>query len=139
MRNRKPPRPVLLSLLVVSVMAAAVFVSPPSSGQARERVREDLGRVLRDFEALSFDTAALLSRARKEGRLSLRTSRGTFEVAVEPFDIRADNYRAVAAGAGGGAVELARSPARWFKGEVEGVRGSRARFVLDETDFQGVI
>src|SRR5215212_10209765 len=110
MRNRKSPRALLLSLLVVSVMAAAVFVSPPSSGQARERVREDVGRSLRDFDELSFEPAALLARAREEGRLSLRTSRGTFDLSVEPFDIRADNYRAVAAGADGEAVELTRAP-----------------------------
>ncbi|HVF44141.1 MAG TPA: zinc-dependent metalloprotease family protein [Pyrinomonadaceae bacterium] len=139
MRNGKAPRAVLLTLLVVSVTAAAVFVSPASSGQARGRVREDVGRALRDFDELRFDTAALLSRARKEGRLSLRTSRGTFELNVEPFDIRADNYRAVAAGGDGGEVELERAPARWFRGEVVGVEGSRARFVLDETEFQGVI
>ncbi|HVF42474.1 MAG TPA: zinc-dependent metalloprotease family protein [Pyrinomonadaceae bacterium] len=138
MRNRKPPRAVLLSLLVVSALAAAFFVSPPSSGQARARAREDVGRSLRDFDELSFDAAALLARARKEGKLSLHTSRGAFELAVEPFAVRADNYRAVAAGAGE-TVELARAPARWFRGEVLGVKGSRARFVLDGTDFQGVI
>src|SRR3712207_3404932 len=138
MRNRKPPRAVLLSLLVASVAAAAVFVSPPSSGQDRKRLKEDVSRALRDFDELSFDSAAMLSRARKEGRLSLRTSRGALDLAVEPFDVRADNYHAVAEGSGG-TVELPRSPARWFKGEVVGVKGSRARFVLDESDFQGVI
>jgi hypothetical protein len=120
-------------------VSAAVFVSPSSSGQVRERVRDDLGRVLRDFDALNFEPSALLARARKEGRLSLHTSRGTFELNVEPFDIRADNYRSVAAGAGGERVELPRAPARWFKGEVVGLEGSRARFVLDERDFQGVV
>jgi hypothetical protein len=58
---------------------------------------------------------------------------------VEPFDIRADNYRAVAADANGETRELARAPARWFRGTLDGVEGSRARFVLDENNFQGVI
>jgi hypothetical protein len=139
MRNRKSPRVVLLSFFIVSVIAAAVFVSPSSSGQTRARVREDVGRVLRDFDELSFEPSALLARARKDGRVSLKTSRGAFELTVEPFDVRADNYRAVAVGANGETRELGRAPARWFKGTLDGVEGSHARFVLDENNFQGVI
>jgi hypothetical protein len=139
MRNRKPPRVALLTFFIASVIAAAVFVSPSSSGQTRARVREDVGRVLQDFDELSLDTSALLARARDGGRLSLNTSRGTFDLTVEPFDIRADNYRAVAAGAGGETRELGRAPARWFKGTLDGVEDSHARFVLDENNFQGVV
>ena len=139
MRTRKTPRVILLSFFIVFVVAAAVLVSPSSSGQTRARVREDVGRVLGAFDELSFDTSALRARARKDGRISLKTSRGAFDLTVEPFDIRADNYRAVAVGANGEAVELGRAPARWFKGTLEGVEGSQARFVLDENNFQGVI
>src|SRR5689334_2496092 len=139
MRNLKFPRAVLLSLFIVTVVAAAVFVSPASSGQTRARVREDVGRVLQDFDELSFEPASLLSRARKEGRLSLATSRGTFDLTIEPFDIRTDNYRAVAVEADGSTREIARTPARWFKGKVDGIENSQARFTLDESSFQGVI
>ncbi|MFL6282009.1 MAG: Calx-beta domain-containing protein [Pyrinomonadaceae bacterium] len=139
MRHRKLPRAALLSLFIVIVVAAAVLVSPASSGQDRVRMREDVGRVLRDFDQLSFEPAALLKRARKEGRLSLTTSRGTFDLTVEPFDIRTADYRAVAVGSDGRAIELARTPARWLKGKVEGLEDSRARFVLDEGSFEGII
>jgi hypothetical protein len=139
MRNRRFSRAVLLTLFVVSIIAAAVLVSPSSSGQTRARVRDDVGRVLRDFDELSFEPSALLTRARKEGRLSLKTSRGTFDLTVEPFDIRADNYRAVAVGADGRTSDLGRAPAHWFRGTVNGMENSQARFVLDESNFEGVI
>ena len=139
MRNRSFSRAVLLTLFVVSAIAAAVLVSPSSSGQTRARVREDVGRVLRDFDELSFEPSALHTRARKEGRLSLKTSRGTFDLTVEPFDIRANNYRAVSVGADGRTTDLGRAPARWFRGTVNGIENSQARFRLDESNFEGVI
>src|ERR1044071_3238013 len=139
MPNRKSPRPALLLLFFATLSAAALFVSPASSGQKRAGAREDVSRVLREFDELSLEPSALLDGVRKTGRLSLRTSRGDFRITLEPFDVRGANYRSVAVLADGSTAELGRAPARWFRGTVEGSGDSRARFVLDEDEFEGVI
>src|SRR5919112_1150943 len=111
MRNRKTARAALLPLFAAALTAAALLASPPSSGQDRRRVREDVARSLGDFD----------------------------ELTLEPFDMRTDDYRSVAVGADGSTADLGRAPARWYRGEVGGVEGSRVSLTLDETTFEGVI
>src|SRR5688572_6676862 len=139
MNHRFSPRRVALFCCLCALASAAVFVSPSSSGQGRAKVRQDIGQALTSFDELTLDPAAVSRQARETGRLSLQTTRGTFELELEPFDVRAENYRAVVMEEGGVARELGRAPARTFKGTVRGMEGAQARFSLDSAKLEGII
>ncbi|HYH85106.1 MAG TPA: zinc-dependent metalloprotease family protein [Pyrinomonadaceae bacterium] len=139
MKHRTFSRAAALSLIFAFIAAAAFFASPSASSQDRRRVREAVERAIINFDELSLDPSTLLSEIRKTGRMTLATSHGTFELEVEPFDIRTDNYRAVAVGEGGELTQLPRTPSRAFQGKVIGMADTHVRLVLDEGKFQGII
>jgi hypothetical protein len=140
MKRRQHSRAVLPALvLCLAAAAAAMLVSPAASGQGGRGALKEIGEALESFDRLSLDPAALLRDARESGRVTLQTSRGTFELDVEPFDIRADNYRAVAAGEGGRMTELPRTPSRSWRGHVRGAEDTQVRLVLDGEKFAGIV
>ncbi|MCA1633857.1 MAG: M12 family metallo-peptidase [Acidobacteria bacterium] len=139
MKNSHSRRRAALFFCLFALAALAVFVSPSSSGQGRARVREDIGRALASYDELQLDPAAVAAQVRKDGRLTLATARGTFELELEPSDIRAENYRAVVVEEGGVAREIERTPSRTYKGTVRGRAGAQARFSIDEQKIEGLI
>ena len=138
MKRRTFPRAVIAAL-ALCLLAAAMLVSPAASGQNERRAVQDISRALESFDRLTLDPAELLKGARSTGRVTLQTSRGTFDLEVEPYDIRSDDYRAVAAGAGGVMRELPRTPSRSWRGKVGGAEGTHVRLVLDGAKFSGII
>ena len=140
MKRRQYPRAVLPALVLCLAAAAAMLVSPAASTQGgRLPAEAELGRVLSSFDRLSLDPAALLKGARSAGRVTLETSRGTFDLEVEPFDIRGENYRSVAVGEGGAVRELPSAPSRAWRGRVSGADDTHVRLVLDGDKFAGII
>ncbi|HEX6185790.1 MAG TPA: zinc-dependent metalloprotease family protein [Pyrinomonadaceae bacterium] len=139
MKRRQYSRAVLPVLVLCLAASAAMLVSPAASGQGGRPPVQDIEQVLTSFDRLSLDPAALLRGARETGRVTLQTSRGTFDLDVEPFDIRAGNYRAVAADAGGVMRELPPSPSNSWRGKMSGTEGTFVRLVLDGERFQGII
>ncbi|MBC7932910.1 MAG: DUF4214 domain-containing protein [Rubrivivax sp.] len=139
MKNRTFSRAAALALIFAFIAAAAFIASPAASSQGSRRAREAVERAIESFDELTIEPAAMLSQIRKTGRVALATSRGTFELEVEPFDIRGDNYLAVAVGADGVATELPRTPSRSFRGTVVGMADTHVRLVLDEGLLQGII
>ena len=139
MKRRQYRRAVMPALALCLAAAAAMLVSPGASGQGGRRGDRELERVLRGFDRLSLDPAELLRGARSGGRVTLRTSRGAFDLDVEPFDIRGENYRAVAAGPGGVMTELPRTPSHAWRGTVAGAKGTFVRLVLDGESVEGII
>src|ERR1051325_9384797 len=110
MNRRKYPRATMPALALCLFAAAAMLVSPAASGQKGGRVAEEIGQVLSSFETVTLDPAEVLRTVRAEGSVTLRPARGDFDLVVEPFDMRADNYRAVAVGADGALTEIPRAP-----------------------------
>ena len=139
MNRRKYPRAVLPALALCLCAAAAMLVSPVASGQKGGRAAEEISQVLESFETVVLDPAEVLRTAREAGSVTLRTARGDFDLAVEPYDVRTDDYRAVAAGAGGAMTELARTPSNSWRGKVRGQEGTVVRLYLDGEKVQGVI
>ena len=139
MKRRSYPRAALPALALCLAAAAAMLVSPAATGQNGRRAVEDIGQLIESFDRLTLDPAELLKGARSTGRVTLQTSRGTFDLEVEPFDIRGDNYRAVAAGPGGAMTELPRTPSRSWRGTVRGAAGTHVRLALDGEKFSGII
>ena len=139
MKRRQYPRAALPALFLCLAAAVAMLVLPAASGQGGNRAAEEIGRALAGFDRLSLDPSELLRGARESGRVTLKTSRGTFDLDVEPYDIRTANYRAVATGAGGSLTELERTPSRSWRGTVAGDSGTHVRLVLDGEKFAGII
>ncbi|MET0648322.1 MAG: M12 family metallo-peptidase [Pyrinomonadaceae bacterium] len=139
MNRRKYPRTALSALALCLFAAAAMLVSPAASGQKENPAAEEIRQVLTSFESLTLDPAAVLRSAREGGSVTLQTARGAFDLEVEPFDVRSDNYRAVAAGAGGVMTELARTPSNSWRGRVRGQEGTFVRLYLDGEKVSGII
>ncbi|HWT00346.1 MAG TPA: carboxypeptidase regulatory-like domain-containing protein [Pyrinomonadaceae bacterium] len=100
----------------------------------------DLDRLVRRYERVSLDRAEAVGRVRARGELSFKTSAGTYELELEPNDMRADNYSAVEIGADG--IERPvwmNGPVRTYKGSVRGMQGAQARFTVDDDTLEGVI
>jgi hypothetical protein len=139
MNRRKYPRAVLPALALCLFAAAAMLVSPAASGQKGGRAAEEISQVLDGFETVTLDPAEVLRSARESGSVTLRTARGVYDLAVEPYDVRTDDYRAVAASGAGVMTELARTPSNSWRGRVRGQEGTVVRLSLDGERVQGVI
>jgi hypothetical protein len=130
----------LLILFACAAVACAALFSPAGSGQTKgSDFNQQISRSLSRYDSMRMEPTDVELRVRQTGRLTLETSAGTFALTLTPYDIRSDNYRAVAAGEGGETRELERAPSRTFKGAVEGVEGSQARFTIDRDTIEGLI
>jgi hypothetical protein len=140
-KSRFPRKLLLLSLAVCAVAALVVlhWSRVAAAQDERERLHADVSRAFESFDAVALDPAATLKSVRQSGELSLPTSRGQLELELEPFDVRADNWRGVVVGEGGVVTDMARTPAHTFRGKVRGESGSAAAFVLDGDKIEGVI
>jgi hypothetical protein len=139
MKRRTFPRAAFATLAVSLFLALTFFVSPAASSQGRRPQTQDVERTLDAFDELTLDPAAMLREVRKTGGLQLDTSRGTFNLALEPFDIRTPDYRSVEVEADGTTRDLPREPSHAFKGTVRGMTGTQVRLVLDEQQLEGII
>jgi hypothetical protein len=139
MKRRTFPRAACATLIASFLLTLAFFISPAASSQGRPAARQDVERTLESFDELTLDPASMLRDVRKTGRLTLDTSRGTFEMSLEPFDVRTDDYRSVAVEADGTVRELPREPSHAFKGTVVGMQGTQVRLILDGQQVEGII
>ena len=139
MNRRKYPRAALPALVLCLFAAVAMLVSPAASGQKGDRVALEISQVLESYEAVTLDPAQVLRDAREGGSVTLQTSRGAFDLAVEPYDVRTDDYHAVAASGNGVMTELGRTPSNSYRGHVRGQAGTVVRLYLDGQKVQGVI
>ncbi len=139
MKRRTFPRAASATLAVFFLLALTFFASPAASTQGRRAARQDVERTLEGFDELTLDPASALREVRKTGGLQLNTSRGTFDLALEPFDIRTADYRSVEVEADGSVRDLPREPSHAFKGTVRGMAGTQVRLILDEQEFEGII
>src|SRR5215204_4812772 len=126
MNRRKYPRAALPAFALCLFAAAAMLVSTAASGQKGGRAAEEIGQVLASFETVSLDPAEVLRSVREEGTVTLRTARGAFDLEVKPYDVRSDDYRAVAA-SDGVMTELPRTPSNSWRGKVRGQKGTFVR------------
>ena len=140
MYRPKVSRYAFLIIFFCAALACAALLSPTGSGQTKGgEFHQQVSRSLRSYDALRLEPADAELRVRQTGHLTLETSAGTFALALAPYDVRAENYHAVAAGDGGEMRELERAPSRTYRGSVEGVEGSQARFTIDRDTVEGLI
>jgi Metallo-peptidase family M12/Bacterial pre-peptidase C-terminal domain len=132
-------RAALSVLILAIVVAAALLSSQSASSQGDDRQRRDLDRVFNRHERLSLDSGQVARQVKQTRSLTLTTSRGTFEMTLEPYDIRTPGYRAEAWGDNGSVRVLERAPVRTYKGTVQGLPGAQARLTIDEGTVEGLI
>lgn len=127
----------LVALAFTVILAALAFSSRDVSSQGSDQQR-DLDRVFSRHERLTLDPGQIQKQVKQTRSLTLNTSRGTFEMTLEPHDMRAPGYVAEAWGDKGVTV-LERAPVRTYKGTVRGLPGAQARLTIDEGTVEGLI
>jgi hypothetical protein len=126
-------------------MALALLAGPgsyswPAGAQSTQpRIQQDLEQVFTRHENLSLEPQAAAERVRESGRLSLVTATHDFEVQLRPNDLRAPNYRAEEVSLDGATREISMPALTTYKGSVEGMAGTDARFTLDGDHVEGMI
>ena len=130
----------LFTLAAVALSAGPGFYSSPAGAQsAKSRYQLDIEQVLTGHEDVTLDAQAAAERVRESGRLSLVTPTHDFEIQLSPNDLRASNYRAEEVVEGGVTRVVPMPGITTYKGSVEGVSGTDARFTLDGEHIEGMI
>jgi hypothetical protein len=140
---RRPSRiylPIVLVLLALGLLAGPGSYSWPAGAQSGQvQFQQDLAQVFSRHERLTLDPQAAAERVRESGRLSLVTTQHNFEIQLRPNDLRAANYRAEEVSADGVTRPVAMPAITTYKGSVEGMSGTDARFTLDGDHVEGMI
>src|SRR5688572_21751983 len=132
-------RVALVALVLTGIVLALAFSSRDVLSQGGELQRRDLEKVFRQHDRLSLDPGQVARQVKQTRSLTLTTSRGTFEMTLEPYDIRTPGYVAEAWGDNGSVRVLERAPVRTYKGTVQGLPGAQARMTIDEGTVEGLI
>ena len=129
----------LLALAALIAVAAPFHFSRVDAQNPRARFQQDLQQVFNNHEDLNIDPHAVAEQVRTTGRVSLVTPAHDFEVQLRPNDLRAPNYRAEEVDADGVTRATAMSGVSTYKGNVEGVWASDARFTVTDNAVEGMI
>jgi hypothetical protein len=129
----------LLLVLVALALAGVGFYSAPAGAQSgRARYQQDIEQVLTNHEDVTVDPQFAAEQVRESGRLSVVSPTHNFEIQLRPNDLRAPNYRAEEVV--DGVTRAVPMPGiNTYRGSVEGVSGSDARFTLDGDHIEGMI
>jgi hypothetical protein len=130
----------ILFLTALALSAGPGYYSSPAGAQSgKSRVQQDIEQVLASHEDVTLDAQAAVERVRESGRLSVVTPTHDFEMQLSPNDLRASNYRAEEVSDGGVTRDVSMPAITTYKGSVEGVFGTDARFTLDGDHIEGMI
>src|SRR2546421_1456333 len=129
----------LLALAALVALAGPFHFSRVDAQSTRARFQQDLEQVFTNHEDLNIDPHAVAEQVRANGRVSLVTPVHDFEVQLRPHDLRAPNYRAEEVDADGVTRATAMPGVSTYKGNVEGVWASDARFTVTDNALEGMI
>ena len=124
---------------LVAVCASAYYSRRVSAQKVRNQVEQDLERVFANHEELTIDPQAIASRVKDTGRMSLKTRSNDFEIQLRLNDLRAPNYHAEEVGPDGIARPVEMPAVNTYKGNVEGIWASDARFTVKDDQIEGLI
>jgi hypothetical protein len=133
----------LLLLVIAATLAAVcapVYYSRRVDAQnPRVRLQQDLEQVFANHEDVTLDPQAVASRVRDTGRMSVKTRLNDFELQLRPNDLRSPNYHAEEVGPDGISRPVEMPAVNTYKGNVEGVWASDARFTVKDDQIEGLI
>src|SRR4051794_12245795 len=129
-----------LTLAVAMLVTISWWQSRKADAQnTRTRVQQDLAEVFTGYQQLHVDPRVVADQVRANGHVSLVTSAQDFELQLQPNDLRAPNYRAEQTDPDGAVRATAMPGVTTYKGNVEGVWASDARFTIDGEKMEGMI
>src|SRR2546426_7002560 len=137
--SRQTSRCIYALLCLTGALVTSLYDLPAASSQTKKRYKQDLERVVRDYELLELDPARVLEQVRRTGEVSLNPSEGAFHLVLAPHDMRAENYRAEELLDGRVVRAVERMPVRTYKGTVRSMEGAQARFTIDGEAMEGLI
>jgi metallopeptidase family M12-like protein len=130
----------LLALALLAAVCGSAYYSRRVEAQnVRAPFQQDLEQVFANHEDVILDPQSVVARVKETGRMSLRTRSRNFELQLRPNDLRASNYRAEEVGSDGVSHPVSMSGVSTYKGNIEGVWGSEARFTLNDNNLEGMI
>ena len=129
-----------ITLALALLLVASVLYFPKAGAQNnRPRFEQDLAQVFTNHEELSLDSRAVAQQVQTSGRVELLTAAHDFQLQLEPNDLRAPNYRAEEVDPDGVTRATGMPGVSTYKGNVAGVWGSDARFMVRDDKFEGMI
>jgi len=130
----------LILLAVAAALVGPVWLARYSPARAQEkklRYQQDLEKVFVAHEDLRIDSQTF-QEARTSGKLSLTTLSHHFDLELQPNDLRSADYRAEEV-VDGAVREIPRGAVNTYKGTINGLPGTDARFTLDNSRLEGMI
>src|SRR5437588_3476430 len=127
------------ALLLGCLSIANLYSRQVGAQDLRARFQQDLGQVFSAHEEISLEPRTTAQQVRASGRISLVTPAHDFELQLQPNDLRAPNYRAEEVGPDGITREVAMPAPSTYKGNLQDVWGSDARFTVHENEVEGMI
>ncbi|HEY0545459.1 MAG TPA: FG-GAP-like repeat-containing protein [Pyrinomonadaceae bacterium] len=124
-------------LLVVSVTTKTSAARKAAQDAARRD--QDLNQVFRRRDLIKLSPSAATEQLRRTGRVALSTGDKTYELVLQPNDMRAPGYRGEETVAGGERHAIERAPVNTYRGFVVGMENAVAAFTIDEESFEGLI
>ncbi|HKP39348.1 MAG TPA: zinc-dependent metalloprotease family protein [Pyrinomonadaceae bacterium] len=132
----------LLAAFALLAVVSAFRYSPAAQAQDAKsntiQYEQDLQQVFATHVDFRIDPQAVAQEVRNSGRLSLVTLAHRFDLQLQPHDMRAPDYRSQVM-TEDGVQELPRGPVNTYKGTVDGIFGTDARFTIDDARIEGMI
>lgn len=128
---------VACALLVVSVTTKTNAARKAAQDTARRD--QDLTQAFRRHDLIKLNPSAATEQLRRTGRVALSTGDKTYELVLEPHDLRAPAYRAEETIAGGARRTVERTPVNTYRGAVDGMENALAAFTIDDETFEGLL
>jgi len=130
----------LLALATLAVVSGSGYYARHVNAQnGRARLQQDLEQVFANHEDVTLDPQAIAARVRDTGRMSVKTRSNDFELQLRPNDLRSPNYHAEEVSADGTSRPVEMPALNTYKGNVEGVWASDARFTVKDDQIEGLI
>jgi hypothetical protein len=129
----------IASVMILMVLPNLSLHEATGAMQRGGQDGEQINRILRRWERVRIDPERTVRQVRETGEFLIATSEQTFDISLEPYDIRAAEYWAEEELAGGEKRALPRATARTFRGTVSRLDDSEARFSVRERSLEGVI
>ncbi len=106
---------------------------------AAQRPTSNVNQYLNAYHRLTLDTKQIEQQVRSTGRFSISGEDRTFDLVLEPNDLRSPDFVAEEVDDYGITRRLEREPAKTFKGTVSGLEGATARFTIGDDSLEGII
>lgn len=104
--------------------------------QQNDLLKNDLGKSFKSSNVVRINKVDAESRAKSNRNISISTTDKTYELTVEPRDLRSSSYYAEDRTANG-ARRLEKTPVTTYKGKIAGDANSEVRLTIDETGISG--